>query len=98
MTMPGVIYMVIEYFKNGQAAAVYQCFRASGRMAPAGLEYVTSWVDSSYSRCFQVMQTDDLRLLEEWMAQWRDLIDFEVVPVVTSAEAAAAFYGPTGEG
>jgi Domain of unknown function (DUF3303) len=59
-------------------------------MAPDGLEYVASWVEPDYSRCFQVMQSDDRALLDAWMANWSDLIDFEVRPVVTSAEAAAA--------
>ena len=82
--------MVIEHFKDPSGVAVYRRFRDCGRMAPSGLEYVASWVETTYARCFQIMQTDDPRLLEEWMANWQDLIDFEVLPVRTSAEAAAA--------
>jgi hypothetical protein len=86
--MPGTLYMVVEHFRKGDAAAVYGRFRERGRMLPDGLTYVSSWVDQSFSRCYQVMETPDRRLLEEWMARWSDLIDFEVHPVLTSAEAA----------
>jgi len=85
-----MLFMVIEHFKNGDPVPVYTRFRDRGRLAPLGLEYVTSWVTSDHARCYQVMQTDDRALLDEWIAQWRDIVDFEVIPVVTSAEAAAA--------
>jgi hypothetical protein len=85
-----MLYMVIEHFKDGAGVEVYRRFRDRGRMAPEGLEYVASWVEPDYSRCFQVMQTSDRALLDEWMGHWSDLIDFEVRPVLTSAEAAAA--------
>jgi len=80
--------MVIEHF-HGQAPAVYQRFRERGRMAPEGLTYVSSWVDLGFQRCFQVMEAEDDAPLKEWMAHWSDLVDFEVIPVQTSAEAAA---------
>ena len=80
-------YMIIETFKNGDAAAVYRRFRERGRMAPDGLGYVSSWVTPDLTRCYQVMECDDRDLLERWMARWRDLIDFEVIPVLTSAQA-----------
>jgi hypothetical protein len=85
-------YMIIETFKNGDAASVYRRFRERGRMAPDGLTYVSSWVTPDLTRCYQVMECDDPRLLEEWMGHWRDLTDFEVIPVMTSAEAAAAVW------
>lgn len=85
-----MLYMVIEHFRGGDAAPVYRRFRDQGRLAPEGLAYVASWVAAGRGRCFQVMACDDPALLEAWMARWRDLVDFEVVPVVTSAEAAAA--------
>jgi hypothetical protein len=84
-----MLYMVIERFKRG-AAPVYRRFREKGRMAPEGLAYVASWVDRDLSTCYQVMETADRRLLEEWMASWSDLVDFEVHAVVTSKEAEAA--------
>ena len=85
-----MLYMVIERFKDGDGIDVYRRFRDRGRMAPSGVEYVSSWVETNYTRCFQVMQTEDARLLDEWMANWSDLIDFEVLPVLTSTEAAEA--------
>jgi hypothetical protein len=83
-----MLYLVIEHFKQQNALSVYQRFREHGRMAPAGLTYVSSWVDVPCHRCFQVMETDDRALLDEWMANWSDLVEFEVIPVITSAEAA----------
>ena len=79
--------MVVEHFRNGDAAPVYRRFRDKGRMMPDGLEYVSSWIDESLERCYQVMQTADRRLLDQWMANWDDIMDFEVHPVITSAEA-----------
>ncbi len=80
--------MIIEHFKNHDAAPVYQRFRESGRLAPDGLTYISSWVDDQFQRCFQLMETDDRNLLDEWIANWNDLVDFEIFPVLTSAEAA----------
>jgi len=86
--MANTAYMVIEHFKNKDAVPVYRRFRERGRMVPEGLVYVASWVDHKLERCYQVMETHDRALLDEWMANWSDLIDFEVHPVVTSKEAA----------
>lgn len=80
--------MIIEHFKNKDAAPVYQRFRESGRLAPEGLIYISSWVDEQFHRCFQLMETDDRNLLDEWIANWNDLVDFEIFPVLTSTEAA----------
>lgn len=85
-----MLFMVIEHFRPGQAPAVYQRFRERGRMAPEGLQYHASWVDMKYERCFQVMEADDEAQLAEWTRHWDDLVDFEIVPVRTSADAAAA--------
>ncbi|MGO4881905.1 MAG: DUF3303 domain-containing protein [Bryobacteraceae bacterium] len=82
------LFMVVEYFKNNDAAPVYRRFRERGRMAPEGLIYVSSWVDTGFEMCFQLMETDGRRLLDAWMANWTDLVDFEVHAVVPSAEAA----------
>ena len=80
--------MIIENFRG--AAPVYRRFRDRGRMAPDGLRYVASWVTTDLQRCYQVMECDDRSLLDEWIRQWSDIVDFEVIPVVTSADAAAA--------
>jgi hypothetical protein len=85
-----MLYMVIERYRNQDASAVYRRFRQQGRMMPEGLVYVSSWVDAAAARCFQLMACDDPRLLDEWTSHWRDLVDFEIVPVVTSEEAARA--------
>ena len=85
--MPKTLYMVVEHFKNKDAVPVYRRFRDKGRMMPVGLIYVSSWVDQELGRCYQLMETDDHALLDEWMANWNDLIDFEVYPVMTSKEA-----------
>jgi len=85
-----MLYMVIEQFRDGDPVPVYRRFRDRGRLAPEGLRYVTSWVTEDLRRCFQVMECDDAALLAQWTARWEDLVEFEVIPVVTSAEASAA--------
>ncbi len=85
-----MLYMVIERFKNQDAVAVYRRVRDHGRMIPEGLEYVSSWVDMRLERCFQVMETSDPKLMIEWIAHWSDIVDFEVVPVMSSADALQA--------
>jgi hypothetical protein len=87
-----VLFMVLESFK-GDPAAVYRRFEQRGRLAPSGLRYVGSWVTEDLARCYQVMECDDRALLDEWMTAWRDLVDFEVVSVVGSSEAAARALG-----
>jgi Protein of unknown function (DUF3303) len=81
--------MVIEHFRGGNAAPVYSRFREQGRLAPPGLHYVSSWVDETLTVCYQIMETADRALLDEWMRRWEDLVEFEVHPVLSSAEAAA---------
>jgi Domain of unknown function (DUF3303) len=84
-----VLYMVIETFTQG-ARPVYERAAQRGRMLPPGLEYLDSWIDERRGdRCFQLMETDDAGLFDEWMAAWADLVEFEVVPVIDSAAAAA---------
>jgi len=83
-----MLFMVIERFRNGDPIPVYRRFRERGRLAPDGLKYIASWIDSRMERCYQVMETDDRALLDQWMANWSDLVEFEVHPVMTSADAA----------
>ena len=82
-----MVYMVVEHFKNGDAIPVYRRFRDRGRLAPEGLTYLTSWVEENLQRCFQLMDTNDRKLLDEWIANWSDIVEFEVFPVMTSKEA-----------
>jgi Domain of unknown function (DUF3303) len=88
-----MLFMVIERFRDRDARAVYRRFRDQGRGAPEGLSYVGSWIEANFDRCFQVMECDDARLLQEWVAFWSDLIEFEIVPVVPSADTRATI-GP----
>jgi len=82
-----MLFMVIERFKDSDMVPVYRRLREKGRMIPEGLKYVDSWIEPNFSRCFQLMQCDDLRLLQHWVLQWRGSgTSFEIVPVLTSAE------------
>ena len=83
-----LLYMIVEHFKNGDPLPVYRRFREHGRLAPEGLNYVSSWVDVKLERCFQLMEADDVSQLDEWIANWSDIVEFEVYPVITSKEAA----------
>lgn len=84
-----MFYMVIERFKEDAAPEIYQRFHKSGRMIPEGLKYISSWIDVNFKICWQLMETEDFALFDRWIDNWRDLIDFQIVPVRTSAEAAA---------
>ena len=85
-----MLYMVIERFKNRDAVAIYRRLRERGRMTPAGLEYVGSWIEANYDRCFQLMRCADPRLFDEWTINWRDLVEFEIVPVAESKQVTEA--------
>jgi len=78
-------FLVIEHFRDRDPVPVYRRFRAQGRLMPEGLGYVSSWITDDLARCYQVMEAADRGLLEQWMAQWSDLVEFEVFPVLTSA-------------
>lgn len=82
-----MLYMVVENFLRGDPIPVYRRFRDRGRLAPEGLRYVDSWVTQDLQRCFQIMECDERAALDQWIEKWKDLVDFEVVPVMTSAEA-----------
>ena len=82
-----MLYMIIESFKNRDAVPVYRRFQDQGRLAPDGLTYVSSWVTLDFARCYQIMECEDPKLLNLWVAQWGDLADFEILPVMTSQEA-----------
>ena len=84
-----MLYMIVEDFK-GDPASVSRRFRERGRLAPDGLRYVNSWVTADLQKCYQVMDCDNRILLDAWMEQWKDLVDFEVIPVVSSTEAASS--------
>jgi hypothetical protein len=81
-----MLYMVVEHFKKEAAPEIYRRFREKGRMMPDGLEYVSSWIAADLAICYQLMQTDDANLFPCWTDNWKDLMDFEIVPVRTSTE------------
>jgi hypothetical protein len=88
-----MLFMVIEQFKGRNAAPVYARLRESGRSLPEGLRYVDSWIEANWDRCFQLMECDDVSLLQQWALQWRDLVDFEFVPVSPSKAVREMFSG-----
>ncbi len=81
-----MVFMVIEHFKPGSLALIGERFKRSGRMLPEGVTYHASWVESSGGRCFQIMEAASADLLQSWMSHWGDLMDFEIVPVLASAD------------
>lgn len=83
-----LLYLIIEHFKNNDPVPVYRRFRDRGRLAPEGLQYVSSWVDEKLERCFQLMEADDRSKLDEWILNWSDLVEFDVYSVISSNEAA----------
>jgi hypothetical protein len=84
-----MLFMIIEHYRHGDPTPVYERFRTRGRLAPDGLRYINSWVTPDLAHCYQVMECEDRALLDEWITVWQDIVDFEVIPVITSAEAAA---------
>ncbi|KAF2736790.1 hypothetical protein EJ04DRAFT_562254 [Polyplosphaeria fusca] len=93
-----MLYMIIERFKSSDPVPVYTRFRQHGRLMPEGLTYVSSWTSKDLSHCYQLMETGDRKLLEEWIGNWRDLVDFEAVEVMGSSEASAAVLAMTENG
>jgi Protein of unknown function (DUF3303) len=85
-----MLFMVIERFREQNAKAVYARFRDKGRMMPEGLTFVGSWVTADVGRCFQLMECDDVTLLQRWVAEWSELIEFEIVPVVAGKDTGGA--------
>jgi len=88
-----VLFMIIERFKNRDPAPIYARFREQGRGLPEGLRYVDSWVEANFDRCFQLMDCDEAVLLQRWVLQWRDLVEFEVVPV-SPTKAVQKLFAP----
>jgi hypothetical protein len=86
-------FMVVETFRDQDAKAIYRRLRDRGRMMPDGLTFVSSHVAADLSRCFQLMECDDVTLLQRWIAEWSDLMAFEIVPVVAGKDTAQALGG-----
>ncbi len=90
-----MLFMVIERFKDRDPAPIYARLREQGRALPEGLRYVDSWVEANFDRCFQLIECDDAAALQRWVLQWRDLVEFEIVPVSPSA-ATRELFAPAG--
>ena len=86
-----MLFMIIERFKGRDPAPIYARLRDQGRAMPEGLRYVESWIEANFDRCFQVMECDDPLLLQQWILQWRDLVEFEIVPVSPSRAVRELF-------
>ncbi len=82
-----MLYLIIETYHNGKVKTLYQRFAEKGRMMPEGVNYINSWIDESIEVCYQIMESDSLEKLQEWVGHWNDLADFQIIPVLTSAEA-----------
>ena len=82
-----MLYMIIEKFRSGKVKELYQRFQEKGRLMPEGLAYINSWINEDVTCCYQVMETNDVDKLHEWINNWKDLSDFEIIPVITSAQA-----------
>jgi Protein of unknown function (DUF3303) len=92
-----MLFMIVERFKGRDPKPIYQRLTESGRHMPEGLKYIDSWIEPNFDRCFQLMETSDLRLLQTWILAWSDLMDFEVVPVVPSKETRATVEAATAQ-
>jgi hypothetical protein len=84
-----MLFMVLERFRTPGAVEVYRRARNQGRMLPDGVSYVSSWVDVDFTQCFQLMEAESAKALDPWIARWHDLVEFEVIPVRTSADASS---------
>ncbi len=91
-----MLFMIIERFKNRDPAPIYERVREQGRALPDGLRYIESWVEANFDRCFQLMECDDVSLLQQWILQWRDLAEFEIVPVSPSQSVRELFSATNG--
>ena len=84
-------YLIIEHYKKGKTIEIYQRFDQKGRMLPKGVTYINSWTDEKVETCYQIMESESLEKLQEWVSNWNDLVDFEIIPVLTSAELSGLF-------
>ena len=85
-----MLFMVVERFRNQDAKTIYRRLRDRGRSMPDGLKFVSSFVTADVARCFQLMECDDVTLLQRWVAEWSDLMECEILPVVAGKDTAAA--------
>jgi len=89
-----MLYMIIEKFHAGKVKMIYERFDEKGRMMPEGVNYINSWIQTDMSTCYQVMESDSKEMIHEWIGHWKDLADFEIIPVITSSEAKIKMFSP----
>ena len=82
-----MLYMIIEKFQEGKVKVLFNRFAEKGRMMPAGVRYINSWINEEVTVCYQVMESESIEGIQEWIANWNDIVDFEIIPVITSAQA-----------
>lgn len=87
------LYMIIERFRKENIKELYKRFDANGRMLPKGVQYINSWIDENVDTCYQLMESESLEKLKDWVANWDDLADFEIIPIISSAEAKQKVLG-----
>ena len=83
--------MIIEHFKNGDPLPIRERFVRNGRMMPNDIVYHASWIDSQNARCFQVMEAASAERLNVWTSCWDDLVDFEIIPILSSQDYWSQF-------
>lgn len=93
-----MLYMIIERFKTGKVKLMYERFDKNGRMLPDGVRFISSWIDEAVTTCYQVMESNRIEGIHEWISHWNDVVDFEVIPVITSAEAKEKVFGARSAG
>lgn len=91
-----MLYMVIERYHEGKAKMLYQRFSEKGRMMPEGVQYINSWINEEVTVCYQLMESDSIEGLQQWISNWSDIVDFEVIPVISSAEAKEKVFSKNG--
>ena len=89
-----MLYMIIEKFHAGKVKMIYERFDEKGRMMPEGVNYINSWIQTDMNTCYQVMESDSKEKIYEWISHWKDLADFEIIPVITSSEAKIKMFSP----
>jgi len=88
-----MVYMIIEYYHPGKIKELYRRFDEKGRMLPEGVHYINSWINEDVTVCYQVMESDSVDKLHDWISNWNDIVDFQVIPVISSAEARSRVTG-----
>lgn len=85
--------MIVERFREDKVKALYQRFEKEGRLLPKGVKYIDSWIDEDVKTCYQLMESESIAALKEWVDNWSDYAAFEVIPVIDSAAAKKKIFG-----